>query len=276
MALPDPPDPFLEAQSDLLSTLQQTRSLHSSYLRIRSLASSATSPELIQARQELENALRDLGSDLQDLVDSVKAVEGDPFRYGLDETEVGRRRQLVEKVGDEVEDMREQLLETAGKIGGKGRAKGEGGRMSNGSAQLAPPSSFDNIDGGRDEDEDDYAEFEQQRQVEMMHEQDEQLDGVFQTVGNLRAQADTMGRELEEQVGMIEDADRIADRVGGKLQNGIKRVGWVIKNNEGQFYVLRAHLGSMDVDKKLDSWSSCCIGLLILVLVMLLILVIVL
>ena len=272
MALPEAPDPFLQAQSDLLSTLQQTRSLHSSYLRIRSLASSATSPELTQARQELEHALRDLAGDLQDLVDSVRAVEGDPFRYGIDETEVSRRRQLVERVGDEVEDMREQLPEHSGRTGGKGKTTGKASGMSNGSADLAPPSSFDNVDGDREEDEDDYAAFEQQRQMEMMHEQDEQLDGVFQTVGNLRAQADSMGRELEEQVGMIEDADRIADRVGGKLQNGIKRVGWVIKNNEGQLQFPRTFFSTYE---RLDSWSSCCIGLLILVLVMLLILVIV-
>ena len=94
---------------------------------------------------------------------------------------------------------------------------------------LPPPSAFEEDgDGG-----DDYGAFEQQRQVEMMHEQDEALDGVFKTVGTLRQQADEMGRELEEQGGMLGDVDNLADRVGGKLQNGIKRVGWVIKNNEG-------------------------------------------
>ena len=233
MTLPNPPDPFLEAQSDLLSTLQQTRSLHASYLRIRSLASSTSSPELAQARQELQDALRDLSTDLQDLVDSVKAVEGDPYKYGLDEEEVGRRRQLVRDVGDEVEGMREQLLESAERAGAKG--KGKDNALGNGSAQLPPPSTFDDPEHERLVDEnDDYAAFEQQRQVEMMREQDQQLDGVFATVGNLRAQADTIGRELEEQVGMVEDVDHIADRVGGKLQNGMKRVGWVIKNNEGK------------------------------------------
>ena len=233
MALPHPPDPFLEAQADLLSTLQQTRALHSSYLRIRSLASSAASPELTQARQELQNALQDLGSDLQDLVDSVRAVEGDPYKYGLDEQEVARRRQLVRDVGDEVEGMREQLSERKGRAGAK--EKGKGSPSGNGSALLPAPSTFDSLENeGKVDDDDDYAVFEEQRQVEMMREQDEQLDGVFTTVGNLRAQADSMGRELEEQVGMIEDADQIADRVGGKLQNGIKKVGWVIKKNEGR------------------------------------------
>ena len=208
---------------DVLSTLKTTRSLFASYLRIRSSASSATSPELTEARTELESTVQDLSTDLQDLVDSVRAVEGDPFRYGLDVDEVGRRRKLVKDVGDEVEDMRQELAKT---VVGAAAAQSKG---MNGSA-LPPPSAFD------DEDQDDeYGAFEQQQQVQMMHDQDEALDGVFKTVGNLRQQADDMGRELEEQEVMLDDVDRTADRVQGKLANGIKRVGWVIKNNEGMY-----------------------------------------
>lgn len=231
-------DPFLEAQAfvcpgclyfsilanvliarDVLSTLNTTRSLYSSYVRIRSLASSASSPELAQARSELETTLLDLTSDLQDLVDSVKAIESDPFRYGVDINEVARRRKLVEDVGREVEDMGKELKNVANNQNRDGV---------NGST-LPPPSAFD-----PDVPElDDYEAFEQQRQVEIMHEQDEALDGVFKTVGNLRQQANDMGRELEEQHVMLDEVETLGDRVGGKLQTGIKKVGWVIKKNEG-------------------------------------------
>ena len=203
----------------MLSTLNTTRSLFSSYLRIRSLASSASSPELAQARSELETTLHDLSTDLQDLIDSVRAVEGDPFRYGIDIDEVGRRRKLVEDVGREIETMRIELQKVAG---------GQKGAATNGHA-LPPPSAFD-----PDAPEGDHYEaFEQQRQVEIMHEQDEALDEVFQTVGTLRQQADDMGRELEDQHELLGEMDKDTDRVGGKLQNGIKKVGWVIKKNEG-------------------------------------------
>ncbi|KAI7162593.1 hypothetical protein KC331_g8954 [Hortaea werneckii] len=245
-------DPFHSAQSDLESLLQQARPLLTSYLRIRSSASSATSPELVEARQELEGTLTDLTADLQDLVDSVKAVEGDPGRYGLSHAEVDRRRRLVGEVGREVEEMHSQLNTT---IQTSDARKGGGG--------LAHPDSFGAADedgdplAGQGDEDDGYGEWEQQRQMEMMHEQDEALDGVFQTVGNLRLQADTMGRELEEQAEMLEDTENIADRVGGKLANGIKKVRHVIEKNE-------------------DRWSSCFIAVLIFVLILLLILVLVL
>ena len=206
----------------MLSLLETTRPLFDSYIRIRSSALSATSPELIEARSELEGTLQDLSTDLQDLIDSVKAVEHDPYRYGLEIDEVERRRLFVQDVATEVEDMHTELAKTVHDAQSKGKARADA---------LPHPSDFDDeeAEGG-----DGYGEFEQQRQEEIMHEQDEALDDVFKTVGNLRAQADTMGRELEEQADLLDDVDSVADRVGTKLQSGIKKVGWVIRKNEGK------------------------------------------
>ena len=215
-------DPFQSAEGDLQSLLTQTRSLLSSYTRIRATAASPTSPELLSARQDLTTSLEDLAADLQDLIDAVKAVEGDPYRYGLDVAEVERRRRLVRDVGEEIEGMRGQIQ---GASAGKGSASGNG---------LPNPAAFDSDEEGGENEDDTYGEFEQQRQQEMLEEQDEQLEGVFRTVGNLRMQADEMGRELEEQGQLLDSVDTLADRVGGKLNEGIKKVGWVIKKNEGK------------------------------------------
>lgn len=174
----------------------------------------------MDARKDLENTLKDLSADLEDLIQSVRAVEKDPYRYGLELDEVERRRRLVEEVGGEIEDMREELQKTVYEAQRKGKA------IMNGDA-LPDPDTFD-------EEPDDYSAWEQERQQELMHEQDEALDDVFKTVGNLKAQADDMGRELEDQTHMLADVENIADRVGGKLQTGIKKVGWVIKKNEGK------------------------------------------
>lgn len=181
-----------------------------------------------------------LTSDLAELLESISVVENDPYRFGLDVAEVQRRRQFVKDVGDEVESMRREIAEVADTHISPGTpAKG-----------LPPPGSFES------DDEDPYGEFEAQQQATMMAEQDEQLDGVFRSVGVLRGQAVDMGRELEEQGHMLDEVDSLADRVGGKLSVGVKKVGEVIRKNE-------------------DTYSSCCIGVLILVLIILLILVIV-
>jgi t-SNARE syntaxin family protein len=236
-------DPFLQVQADVLTQLAQTRPLFTSYLRIRSLAPSTTtpetaagtSPELAAARADLEAALQSLADDLADLLASVHAAQHEPARYGLERDEVARRRRLVDEVGGEVEGMREELR---GSIMGSSRV----------------PASSSGVDADGDERNDYHREFEQQQQLRLMADQDVQLDGVFRTVGNLRRQADDMGRELEEQTEMLEVVDGLADRVGSRLGTGIKRMGEVVRRNE-------------------DGLSSCCIGVLVLVLVLLLVLV---
>ena len=129
---------------------------------------------------------------------------------------------MVRDIGDEIERMRDEV---------------ERERGTNMSTNLPPPSAFDNPDSPVEEAADGgdhFGAFEQQRQAEIMQEQDEALDGVFRTVGNLRQQAGDMGRELEEQVEMLEDMGQVGDRLEGKLQNGMKRMGWILKRNEGE------------------------------------------
>ena len=124
-------------------------------------------------------------------------------------------------MGNELEDIRKELKTAIG---------GSQNNHENGSS-LPPPDTF-GLESPTDRD--DYGAFEQQRQVEIMHEQDEALDEVYGTVETLRNQANDMGRELEEQGEMLEEVDNLADRVGGKLQGGLHRVGDVIKRNEGE------------------------------------------
>ncbi|KAJ5609367.1 hypothetical protein N7528_009934 [Penicillium herquei] len=216
-------DPFLQVQSDVISTLQASRPLFSSYIRIRSLAKNPDNPELKQSRSELETTITELSTDLDDLVESVRAIEQDPYRFGLELEEVQRRRKLVDDVGAEVEKMRQELQATVSHAP---------------APELPNPTEFD---AALDEEEnrggDYYASLEQQRQTELMHEQDEQLDGVFRTVGNLRQQANDMGRELEDQAIMIDEVDTLADRVGGKLTNGMARIRHIVRKNEGKIVV---------------------------------------
>ncbi|TVY73447.1 t-SNARE affecting a late Golgi compartment protein, partial [Lachnellula suecica] len=181
---------------------------------------------LLSAHRDLTAALSTLTEDLADLTASVRAVQSDPYKYGLEIDEVARRQRLLEEVGGEVEDMRDELS----KHSNANHAQ---------NANNSRPIMGDGFEEG--EGDDNYAEFEHQQQQQMMAEQDTQLDSVFHTVGNLRQQASDMGRELEEQGEMLDETDRLADRVGGRLSTGMKRMGEVVRANE-------------------DGLSSCCIG----------------
>lgn len=229
--------------------LSLTRPLFTSYLRIHSLTKSPQpTPELLSARSDLTTSLSLLTDDLSDLRDSISAIQADPYKYGLQIEEVSRRVRMIEEIGGEVDDMREELEKTMGGANTRTSTSGTGG---------ASASAYDDENNASPLDDDYAAEFEHQQQMQMLKQQDEQLDSVFHTVGNLRQQADDMGRELEEQTGMLEDVETVTDRVSGRLQGGMKRMNRLVKENE-------------------DGLSSCCIGVLIFVLIFLLILVLVL
>ncbi|KAL5604144.1 hypothetical protein BROUX41_002131 [Berkeleyomyces rouxiae] len=231
-------DPFLQVQQDVLSQLSSTRQLFTSYVRICQLSTKGDSPELASARADLTSALETLTEDADDLRDAVTAVEHSPALFGLSSSEVGRRRRFVQEVTGELSTMRAELVKPSARSTG----------------DLPDPNAFDLDDGHGGHNDDDYvAHFEEQQQQQIMRQQDEQLDGVFQTVGNLRRQADDMGRELEEQREMLEVVETVADRVSGRLQTGMQKLQYVVQRNE-------------------ETLSSCCIGVLILVLIILLIL----
>lgn len=154
----------------------------------------------------------------------------------------------MQDVGAEVEKMRQELASKS--VSSQSKSK-------DGQQSLPDPSSFAIPEGENGENDDYAAEFEHQQQLQMMREQDQHLDGVFQTVGVLRRQADDMGRELEEQREMLEVADDLADRVGGRLQTGMQKLTYVMRHNE-------------------DALSSCCIAVLIFVLILLLVLLLIL
>ncbi|KAJ8605716.1 hypothetical protein MRB53_041357 [Persea americana] len=232
-------DPFTTVSAEALSLLQSTKPLLQSYLRIAG-TSSPTSPELLSARADLEAALQDLAADLDDLSASVNAAERDPTRFGIDGQELQRRRALIGNISDELKRMEKA-------------ARGDVG-----DGRLPPPGAFDDVEA--EEDEDNFPAFEEERQQQLFAEQDVQLEGVGRTIGNLRAQAEDMGRELEEQGEMLDGVDMLADRVSGKLQAGLTRIGWVIKKNEGQLRVectrQRLWLIIYRLDELLLHWCS--------------------
>lgn len=222
--------------------------------------------------------LEDLKEDVTDLADAVRAAERDPSSFRLDGVEVSRRKRLVASAAAEVDSMTDEVEKSQSqdssndskdpfnRNGRKYRNATDGGQ-----SQLPDPSAFDvgednNNDGERrgqgyrrrdNRDEDYAAEFEQQTQELIMREQNEQLDSVYVTVGNLRNMADDMGRELHEQTEMLDHTDRLADRVGERLQTGMENMKHIIRKNE-------------------DGLSSCCIAVLITVLIILLVLLLIL
>jgi member of the syntaxin family of t-SNAREs len=147
----------------------------------------------------LEAILEDL-TDLDDLDDSVTVVESDPSRYGLSVEEVRRRRGFVEQVKDQVEDLRDSTTRTYNSHQVCPDCllfSSPGAHLQLVSPKPTYPDGYSTSYGDRNSQDEDFEEFHQQT---LMRNQDEQLEGVSYTVGNLQQQAREMGEELDDQV----------------------------------------------------------------------------
>lgn len=65
----------------------------------------------------------------------------------------------------------------------------------------------------------------------MVESQDRVLDGISSTVSTLKAQAGTMGREILDQVGMLEDLESGVERSQGRLDRANERMRNFIREN---------------------------------------------
>ncbi|KAF9397332.1 hypothetical protein BGX21_008974, partial [Mortierella sp. AD011] len=237
---------------DVLSSLNSASTLFASWKRILQTVTSADNEELVKTKEELLQIISNVEQDLEDLDDAVKAVIENPQRFNLTTRESNARKQFVDQTKRKVHEMR-TTLEKPVKIGS---AQIDRLALLEDVGTSSPrgyqkPSRRENAMYSNSK----FVEQEAQQQQILLEEQEQQLDGVMNTVINMREIALTMNGELQDQSMLLDDLDEHVDRTSGSLRKAMKRMNHFIKQNE-------------------ESKSSCCIGILIIVLIIMLILVI--
>jgi t-SNARE syntaxin family protein len=221
-------DPFIQVYKDAQTQLEETKRHLDKYER------EPTNNHLM----DVNNLTQELIETIHDLSQSIGAVQSKPSDFGLSEHEINDRIGKVSQLNRQLGDIQEKINEVK---------------------QQHQQSSVAQESGSGNYQDNDYAGggVGSLMYQDAIQEQDTVLDSVYSTVNNLRQQANVMSRELEDQSYLIEDFERDADTAGDRLRRGMKRVNWVVKNNQ-------------------ETLSSCCITLLIVVLIILLVLVLIL
>lgn len=221
-------DPFIQVYTDAQSQLEEAK---------RHLDKYEQEPSYNHL-MDVNNLTQELIETIHDLSQSIGAVQSKPSDFGLSEHEVNDRIGKVSQLNRQLGDIQEKINEV------------KQHHQQSSVAQEGGSSHYkDNDNAGEGVGNLMYQDA--------IQEQDTVLDSVYSTVNNLRQQANVMSRELEDQSYLIEDFERDADTAGDRLRRGMKRVNWVVKNNQ-------------------ETLSSCCITLLIVVLIILLVLVLIL
>ncbi|KAK9463292.1 uncharacterized protein V1516DRAFT_11229 [Lipomyces oligophaga] len=244
-------DPYDDIAREVDGHLSQLRVQTTAY--VTSLTSSLPSAGPTAAtptHDELLTMLDDIDMSIRDLRDSVDAASSNPDQFGLSKVQVHDRAAFVSSKEHEIADLRTQIDAAT-----RGRKPFPSSMNGTGNHEFTSISIDDNNSpGGRGTPID--SEMEREHQALLIHEQDQQLDSVLSTVQNLRDQAAVMGNELEDHVELLQDLGDRVDSTQNKLQMGMRRIKYIMKENE-------------------DTASNACIALLLVILILLILVMIV-
>ncbi|AFR95119.2 hypothetical protein C343_03210 [Cryptococcus neoformans C23] len=235
-------DPYIDLKREVEASLSTIHSLTQNHPDIFRKSSS---PETVQAQEELRGALSMLETDVEDLEESVRVVEDMGERWGLGTNEVHKRRDFVQRVKREVESLRYKVYHI-----GPSTPKGKGKDDASGRYRDEPAD----LERGYDEDE--VRRWEAQEQEMLVKKQDDTLGIISGTLHTLASQAGLIGHEVHEQNEMLDDLSTRVEHTDSKLRKVQRTMGDFIRRNE-------------------ETKSGWCILILIIVLMILLLLVII-
>ncbi|KAF8155656.1 snare protein TLG1/Syntaxin [Crassisporium funariophilum] len=220
-------DPYHAVQQEIQSSLQTAAQLQSSYARIRSMARE-DSEELMWARNELKATLAALEADLEDLEESVKIVESTDARmFGLDDSEVQKRRRYVGHVRKEIQNMRVQVASSSPPAPQYLQPSGSGTPLPTNSPRAGPGSPFSERYG-----DDHQAAWAREEQQMMIREQDHTMDSIAGTLSTIAQQASLMGQEIVEHNELLDDLEQNVDRSDTKLSDAMRRMRKFLRDSE--------------------------------------------
>ncbi|WOO83465.1 Syntaxin-6 [Vanrija pseudolonga] len=195
-------DPYVDAKGEVEASIRNVNTLLNSYARIRS--TSTDSASLTETIEELQTTLGLLETDLDDLEESVSAVEENGDRWGISDSEVRQRRAFVNRVTTEVQvswlpPMFCATLLTTGY------------RHYRGVSQAAGKVTDGQV---------------------LIRRQDDTLGVISGTLNTIASQAGLIGQEVVEHSEMLDDLSSRVDGTQSRLSKVTKTMQNFITKNE--------------------------------------------
>lgn len=172
-----PRDPYHDFEQDITNTLH----------RAEAIAARVQFDKA--ARDELASVLLNVRQDMADVRQTIQIVEeSDASRFGIDSTELERRKQFVRKSEAAIQ------------------------RLAGAANATAPTTTSVSL------------AWEKEQQQALLAQQDNALETIGTSLHTLRAQAELMGQEADEHVIMLGDLESDVDRTQSRLRSAMSKM----------------------------------------------------
>eukprot|EP00871_Galdieria_phlegrea_P004212 jgi/Galph1/4792/GphlegSOOS_G3439.1 len=212
-------DPFYVVRDEVEHSLESIREYFEQWKRLFHSVNTATSEEFDWLNSKLQNLLRGVYIDLQELQKTVNVVERSPDRFNISISEVESRKRFVNGTLQELEKVKSTLQSTETK------RKMEQDKLTvTGGALMTKKSSVLNDERkaraakNMERLNDVYIQDESQRQELLIQEQDQNLDELANAVVRIGNMGKEIHQELNEHNRMLDDVEGRFDTTRGRLQ----------------------------------------------------------
>ncbi|XP_067145402.1 syntaxin-6-like [Centruroides vittatus] len=206
-------DPFFVVKDEVLQAVTKTKALYQRWCEVQKDSNLVSKEEIEWTTNELRNSLRSIGWDVEDLEETISIVENNPKKFKLEDGEIDSRKAFVVQVQAEIQVMRDKMFENKDK-------KTRQGLLSSGSSQARYTRLQNEIESPLQH----FVNDAQQKQQEIIHVQDEELDQIHESVGTLKTMSRKIGSELEEQSAMLDDLGYEMDNTESRMDTTMKKL----------------------------------------------------
>lgn len=217
-------DPFFVVKDEVLKALTKTRGLYERWKSSEEGGDYRTAEEQEWSVTELKNSLRSIEWDLEDLEDTVQIVEKNPTKFRIDGAELAIRKGFIETTREEVKLMKEKISAPAG-------AKSQRlSSLASSPTQRAVSGSnkYSRLSSVADSPHREHIVGMEQQQQQILRNQDDTVDAMSSSMGNIRSMSHSIGIELDEQAGMLDEFGAEIEHADSRLDSTMKKMAKVL------------------------------------------------
>jgi len=227
-------DPFFVVKEEVLKALTKTRTLYERWRTGDDGAELRTSEEQEWTATELKNSLRSIEWDLEDLEDTIQIVEKNPTKFRIDGTELAVRKGFIESTKDEVRRMKERLSNQSRGELERLAGQGQTASVSPSHHTSSGTNKYSRLPSTADSPHREYiVQLEQQQ--ELLRQQDETMDLMSESMGNIRNMSEHISNELDEQAVMLDEFGAEVEHADSRVDATMRKMAKVLHLSDGNY-----------------------------------------
>jgi len=226
-------DPYYEAKDEVEQAIQKVRGMHDQWKRLLHTENTAKSIHFQELHSGIAGELTQLDGDLTDITETIRMVEENRARFPFDDKEVESRKAFVRAIQGSLRGIQDSIT------GRQALAKIESDKrlalgIGSGAEHAALRAARDERQALVARENRDFLDNQHQTQTQIIHQQNNDLTLLSQSVQRLGETARTMNTELLDHAEMLKSLEDGIDRGQERLNFVTKRMDRLLHTSDNK------------------------------------------